>query len=457
MPSTNRIFRLLLVFGLMAVGSSPVPAQLPADIGLQPFVTGLDAAVGVKAAPDGSGRLFVVEQGGRVIVVDSDGTRNTEPFIDISSRVSFGGERGLLDLAFHPQYAVNGRFLLHYSAGGASLPPGTFAGDSVVAEFQVDPANPDRALPDPLRIVLTVRQDFANHNGGQIEFGPEGYLYVALGDGGSGNDPCNRAQTLDPAGLLDPGQSGCPSNAAAADPSRALLGKILRIDVDASTPAGANNLCGANLDGSAGYAIPTENPFAGTVDRCGEVLLYGLRNPWRFGFDRATGDLWIGDVGQNVWEEIDRVPWPLTGGDNLGWKPCEGRFARGSTTAPCALLDSLAPVLDYQHASGRCSVTGGYRYRGPVSSIAGRYLYGDFCTGELWFGREQGGGWTTDLFGPVGANIRSFGEDPAGNVYLVTGNALLRVIGEEILVDSFESPSAAVVANSRAVSTNPAQ
>jgi len=438
-------------FGLGALlATTAIPAQVPSDIRLEPFASGLSGAVGLKAPPDGSGRLFVVEQAGSVRIVESDGALRTLPFIDISSRVACCGERGLLDLAFHPEFATNGRFFLHYSAGGV-LPPGTGVGDTVVAEFAIDPLDPDRAVPDPVAIVLTAAQDFSNHNGGQMEFGPDGYLYLGLGDGGSANDPCNRAQTLDPAVIVT-------GNDCRSDRSVALLGKILRIDIDGATPAGANNLCAAAPDGSANYAVPPENPFFGQSGRCGEVLIRGLRNPWRFSFDRATGDLWIGDVGQNVWEEIDLLPWPLTGGQNLGWRPCEGQFAQGSTTNPCPLQGSTLPVLDYRHQTDRCSVTGGYRYRGPVTGLVGRYLFGDWCTGEIWAARLNGSDWVADALATVDtSSLRSFGEDAAGNVYAVTGSALLRFEGEAIFADGFESTPAPAASSPREVSTKPAQ
>ena len=435
--------RTLIARGLTALaassaillGSGPAVGQIPPDVTLDPVpgVSGLNGLLGIKHAGDGSDRLFLVQQNGTVRIVDAGGNLRTTPFLSLGNLVATNAsERGLLDIAFHPDYASNGRFYLHYSAG-SPLPPGAATGDTVIAEFTVT-ADPNVANNTPSRIVLTVRQDFTNHNGGQMRFGPDGFLYIGLGDGGSANDPCNRAQTIDPAAIVTGGS--CSS-----DPSVALLGKMLRIDVDGSTPAGSNNLCGANPDGSAGYAVPSNNPFADLANRCGEVYLYGLRNPWRWSFDRATGDIWIGDVGQGTWEELDLLVAPLAGGDNLGWDPCEGSFATGSTTTPCALSGSVLPALEYRRNNGNCSVTGGYRYRGPVNSLQGRYVFGDYCTGNIWFGRETGSGWVSELFSQEGFDLRSFGEDEAGRLYLARSGVLYRFNGLEtdlVFEDGFE-------------------
>jgi len=432
--------RLLLVLLATLPAASGI-AQIPPDVTLDavPGVDGLAAPLGIKHAGDDSGRLFLIEQGGTIRVVDGvldgTGTLLPEPLVDLGARVTAGGERGLLDIAFHPEFIVNGRFFLHYSAG-STRPAGTAPGDTIVAEF-TDNGDPDTPVTVPDRILLTVSQDFSNHNGGQMRFGPDGYLYLGLGDGGSGNDPCDRAQTLGPAELVNP--SSCGSGAPLND-SLALLGKLLRVDVDNTTPAGANNLCAAAGDGSANYAVPPENPFSDDAERCGEVLLYGLRNPWRWSFDRQTRDLWIGDVGQGTWEEVDLVEWPLVGGEDLGWKICEGSFARGSTTTACPNAGSVLPVIEYRRNDGNCSVTGGYRYRGPVGSLRGRYVFGDFCSGNIWFARDDGV-WQTELFQSID-NIRSFGEDEDGNLYVYSGSTLLRFNGDVTDVefaDGFES------------------
>ena len=418
-------------------------AQIPADVTLEPVpdISGLSLPLGLNHADDGSSRLFIVEQGGTVRVVAGDGTLLAEPFVDLGNRVTVGGERGLLDIAFHPQFATNGLFYLHYSAG-SNRPAGTAEGDTIVAEF-IDNADPADPVTTPERIILTVAQDFPNHNGGQMRFGPDGYLYLGLGDGGSGGDPCNRAQTLNPDNLLEPGEGICPTTAATLDPSRALLGKMLRIDVDSSTQATENtNLCGVGAGNAAEYAVPAENPFAGETSRCGEVLLYGLRNPWRWSFDRLTQNLWIGDVGQNTWEEIDLLEWPLAGGEDLGWKICEASWKIGSTTTSCPNAGSVLPVLEYRTGQNENrSVTGGYRYRGPINSLRSRYIYGDFNSGRIWFADDASGSWQAELFTTLGRGLRSFGEDEQGRVYVIANNDLLRFEGETdfIFADGFES------------------
>ncbi len=434
---------LLAILAIAVLHAGPASAQIPADVTLDP-VPGLpnfSTPVGLKHAGDGSGRLFVVELGGTVRVIDAGGSVLATSFVDLGSRVTSGGERGLLDLTFHPNYEVSGasgegKFYLHYSAGSVR-PAGTSTGDTVIAEF-TDNGDPDTAVTTPDRIILTVSQDFSNHNGGQMRFGPDGYLWIGLGDGGSGGDPCNRAQTLDPADIQTGG--GCGS-----DESVALLGKMLRIDVDTTTPAGSNNLCGANGDGSAEYAVPGSNPFAGGASNCGEIFYFGLRNPWRWSFDRQTDEVWIGDVGQNQWEEIDLVPAPLARGQNavdLGWRCYEGTSTY-TTAGPCPTPGTLFPVMEYSHsATGGCSVTGGYRYRGPIISLRGEYIFGDYCTGEIWFGDDNDGPWAFETFDTIGFGLRSFGEDEEGNVYAFDGSTLLRFNGDVtdiVFADGFES------------------
>ncbi|MBS3744671.1 MAG: PQQ-dependent sugar dehydrogenase, partial [Wenzhouxiangellaceae bacterium] len=249
-------------------------------------------------------------------------------------------------------------------------------------------------------------------------------------------DPCNRAQTLDPS--LAETAGDCKD-----DPSVALLGKMLRIDVNSSTQATENtNLCSVGAGNAAEYAVPTENPYADRDDRCGEVLLYGLRNPWRWSFDRATDDLWIGDVGQDQWEEINLLPAPADGtfetAENLGWNCFEGP-STFSTENDCPPPSPVFPVLEYDHAStGGCSVTGGYRYRGFIRSLRGRYIYGDFCSGNIWFADDDTGKWQEEEFTTGFSGLRSFGEDETGNVYAIAAGQLYRFIGEEIFIDSFE-------------------
>ena len=346
--------------------------QAATGLDLQLVVDGLKQPVFVTDAGDRSGRLFVVEQDGRILIL-KDGTLLEQPFLDLGDHVRSGGERGLLGLAFHPDFASNGRFFVDYTR----QPDGA----TVIAELHAGADSPDRAHPEQ-RVLLTVAQPYANHNGGMVGFGPDGYLYIGLGDGGSAGDPGNRAQDPD-----------------------VLLGKILRIDVDRGRP----------------YAIPEDNPFAGGGGRP-EIYALGLRNPWRFSFDRADRRLWVGDVGQNRIEEIDIVE----RGGNYGWRLMEGRSCYRPTSG-CERSGLELPVAQYQHERGRCSITGGYVYRGAaMPQLVGTYLSGDYCSGEI-FGLR--GGENPVLLDP-GLRIASFGEDAAGEVYVVDlAGAIYRIVG----------------------------
>ena len=453
-------------------GALPVPGDIPLT---QVVATGLSGPVGIFNAGDGSERLFVIQQGGAVRVVRNGNLINT-PFLTLSNAstqcaetvggalantgLSVGSETGLLGLAFHPQFESNGQFYLSFSG---NTPSAGADGDSIVARFTMsNPAADVVTASDLLScvIVLRVDQDFSNHNDGNIVFGPDGFLYFGLGDGGNGNDGCNRAQTLNPADLVDVG-TGCASDPSFTDPdgntipdrstiTRALLGKLLRLDIDGSTPAGANGLCGARLDGAANYAIPPSNPFAGADAQlaCDEVWHYGLRNPWRWSFDRQTNDLIIGDVGQDQWEEVDFLPASNTGGNNLGWRLCEGTHVRNSCTVSCALASSILPIIEYNNTNNFCtsstttpgaSVTGGYRYRGPDAALQGVYFYGDAGAIGLRYAIDNGGGnWTPPQTGTsiVTAGLPgitvAFGEDEGGAVYFLSGNTLWRIGGAPI-------------------------
>ncbi len=399
----------------------PFAPAVPDDISLEPvFPTDtFPGALGLLHAGNGSGQIYVVRQAGiieRFLPGDSAST-----FMSIPGPLSSGGERGLLGVAFHPDFADNRRFFVNYTAG-ADHPSGAASGDTIISEFST---NSTTGLGDPAseRVLMTIAQDFGNHNGGQIKFGPDGYLYIGLGDGGSGNDPCNRSQTLNPDDRVTAGS-------CREDISAALLGKMLRIDVDSTTPAGSSGLCAANANGSAEYAIPSDNPFVGE-DACAEVWSWGLRNPWRFSFDRETGDQWIADVGQSHWEEVNLERADNPGGDNYGWKVCEGNFERGSATEPCPLAESTLPVLDYATTQINCSITGGYRYRGPVASLQGAYIYGDYCSGRIWFAWQVGPNDFSEVeFSAEGFDLRSFGEDEDGNLYLVRAGGVWRFDGD---------------------------
>ncbi len=438
MPGIENLNDRALVRDWINQGAWPEPTEptIPDDVELTEVVPPdtFHLALGLVHAGDGSGRLFVVRQSGEIEVVEENGARST--FMDISDRLTSGGERGLLGLAFHPDFADNDRFFVNYSAGN-DHPSGASQGDTVISEFTVD--DNGNVNPDSERVLMTIVQDFGNHNGGNIKFGPDGYLYIGMGDGGSGGDPCNRAQTLDPDDILTGGS--CVDH-----PSAALLGKMLRIDVDNTTPAGNNNLCATDSDGSAEYAIPADNPFLPPLifsDRfeareferlggpCAEIWSYGLRNPWRWSFDRDTGDLWIADVGQAHWEEVNLEPADHGGGADYGWKLCEASFTYPAQTPPeqCS-HDHLFPVLEYPiNNQPECAVTGGYRYRGPVSSLQGLYIYGDYCSAKIWLGFQVGPNSFEELefdHGQDFSDLRSFGEDEDGHVYVVNDGGIWR-------------------------------
>lgn len=367
-----------------AVALDEVTPNLVA-IQLQPVLTGLSSPVFVTHARDGSNRLFVVEQGGIIKVLQPGATAPTE-FLNITSRVLSGGERGLLGLAFHPDYETNRRFFVNYTR--------QTDGATVIAEYRVSTGNPNVA--DTTEIIhLIIPQPFPNHNGGMIEFGQDGFLYIGMGDGGSANDPGNRAQNIEE-----------------------LLGKMLRIDVD--TP-----------DGSVPYSSPASNPFFGPTAGRDEIYAYGFRNPFRWSFDRQTGVLWAGDVGQGQREEIDNV----TLGGNYGWRIFEGTLCTNlGPTACTACGNCIPPVGEYSHTGGRCSITGGYVYRGTRQTFApGTYIFADFCTGEIF--RLNGS--APALLLDTSLGISSFGEDQAGELYVVDlGGSVFRIVNPNNSVDT---------------------
>lgn len=364
-------------------------------IGLRDLGIDLSWGVGVYSAHDGSGRLFVPERRGKIRII-RDGVKLPAPFLDVSQLITGGDnwEQGLLGMAFPPDYgAGSGHFFIYYT---------DVRGDSVLARYRVDPTNPDRADPNSAAVVLTVDQPFATHNGGQIAFGPDGYLYIGLGDGGSQGDPHNNAQN--PA---------------------VLLGKVLRIDVrgDASGAASGQAAFKTFLPAipvakSFTYAIPPDNPCAQTPDCRPEVWARGLRNPWRFAFDSQTGDLYIGDVGLSRYEEIDFQPASSAGGENYGWRLMEGPACYNPVQ--CDPTGLTLPVAQFGHEDGQCAVIGGAVYRGSaIPELQGVYLYGDLCTGKIWGLRRVQQGWTVTLLVDAPFRISSFGEDENGNLIAV--------------------------------------
>jgi glucose/arabinose dehydrogenase len=360
------------------------PAAL--RIRLDPVAGGLNAPLAVADAGDGSDRLFVVEQPGMIRLIQG-GVLAEAPFLDISRRIQSGNEEGLLGLAFAPDFPTDPRLYMDYT---------DLNGNTVVASFRVPTATPNQADPDSERILLQVDQPFPNHNGGALAFGPDGDLYIGMGDGGSGGDPLGNGQSL-----------------------TTLLGKILRVR------PGSQDLSGP------AYTIPPDNPFAGDPNARPEIFAYGLRNPWRLSFDRSTGDLWIGDVGQGDWEEVDR--WPAgdawASGPNFGWNIMEGLHCFNAQT--CHQDGLVPPVAEYDHGQG-CAIVGGYVGRDPDEpTLSGGYIFGDDCSGAIW-ALDAAKPAATDpvLLLDSGRMISSFGEDAAGRLYLtdLASGELLRVV-----------------------------
>ena len=371
----QRALSLVLILAA-AVISCPLLAQgKEPGIALAPYASGFSSPVYITHASDSSQRLFIVEQGG-VIRIVRNGVPNAVPFLDISDRVLFGGEQGLLSMAFPPGYAAKRYFYVNYTR----KPDGA----TIISRFRTT-ADPDIADPSVEEVIITVEQPFANHNGGQIAFGPtDGLLYIGMGDGGSGGDPQNFAQNL----------SDLTGNMR-------LLGKLLRIDVES---------------GLQPYAIPQTNPVI--EGRRTEIWALGLRNPWRFSFDRGTGDLYIGDVGQGLREEIDFQPASSAGGENYGWRILEGSlcFIPASDCSPPS--NYTPPVAEYDHSLG-CSVTGGTVYRGvEFPLLHGIYFFGDFCSGRIWSLKRVANTWQQLLLLDTGLNISTFGEDEEGRLYV---------------------------------------
>ena len=353
--------------------NTPIPETAVDQITLAPIVTeGLERPLYLTHAFDE--RLFILEQPGRIRIF-SDGALLEEPFLDLTARVdSVELEQGLLGLAFHPDYMENGRFYVNYT---------NLDGHTHISEFKVSDDNPNLADSDSEIVLLTIEQPYPNHNGGQITFGPDGYLYIGVGDGGSANDPLRAGQ----------------------DPTT-LLGTILRLDI--------NHVPGQ-------YAIPADNPFVTEDENRNEIWAWGLRNPWRFSFDRVTGDLFISDVGQNLWEEIDFQPAASSGGENYGWNIMEGLHCFNQET--CDNSGLIAPIHEYGRENG-CSITGGYVYRGEqFLELYGNYFFSDFCQGTFWrLFPESDGSWSVAEVLDTEYPIASFGEDFHGELYAFDHN-----------------------------------
>ena len=367
MTTTSTLWLAAALAGSLLIARQSAEAQ--ANFQLQPFASGLSSPVDITNA--GDDRLFVVEKRGAIRILDARGTLLPTPFLDIDPQVSAGSEQGLLGLAFHPDYATNGYFYVNYTNN---------SGNTRISRFTRNAANPNLADPASELIILAVTQPFSNHNAGYLNFGPDGYLYIALGDGVSFGDPGNRSQT-----------------------KTNLLGKVLRIDVDGASP----------------YAIPPDNPFVGDPTYAPEIWALGVRNPWRCSFDALTGDYWIGDVGQDNWEEVNVQPASSAGGENYGWRCYEGNSTYN--TSGCGPIGTYDfPVFVYPHnfTTGGISLTGGFVYRGTGNpTLYGKYIFCDYLSGNWWTLEDNGSGYTVTPLGPLQALISTFGEDAEGELY----------------------------------------
>ena len=359
-----------ILFALFLTGS--LNAQF--SIELENFASGFSSIVDLSNA--GDDRLFVVEQGGRIKIIDESGSTLPDNFLNIENKISSSnGEQGLLGLAFHPDYANNGYFCVNYTTGNLN---------TRISRFSVDVNNPNLADSNSEVVLLEFDQPFGNHNGGDLAFGPDGYLYIGTGDGGSGGDPQGNSQNR-----------------------QNFLGKLLRLDVTTNFSA---------------YTIPADNPFVNDDNTLDEIWAFGIRNPWRWSFDKLTGDLWMGDVGQNTREEINFQPANSTGGENYGWNCREGFIAFNNPSSACSgVTDFTEPVFDYQTGSSAgCSVTGGVRYRGcEYPALYGKYVFGDFCSGRFWTTDEVNGVWETEVALNSDLNISGFGEDVNSELYVL--------------------------------------
>jgi glucose/arabinose dehydrogenase len=367
-------------------------------ISLQSIATGFASPVEITNA--GDSRLFVVQKGGLIRILNADGTVNATPFLNLSAFVSTNSERGLLGLAFHPNYATNGYFFVNYT---------NLAGNTVIARYTVNASNPNIANTTET-ILMTITQPFANHNGGTIKFGPDGYLYIGMGDGGSGGDPGNRAQNIN-------------EN----------LGKMLRIDVNTTT--------------APFYSSPNSNPYVGVAGN-DEIWAIGLRNPWKFSFNRLNGDLWIADVGQDAIEEINKVVSPLpNSGINFGWRCYEGNST--FITSGCAPSSAMSfPFIQYTRFGGACSVTGGYYYTGSAyPNFQNNYFFTDYCDNKIRMVNNAGVITTTAAFS--GNNFVTFGEDINGELYIagITSGTVYKIIDSSLSNSNFNSESFSLFPN----------
>jgi glucose/arabinose dehydrogenase len=377
---------------------------------LQSYATGFSSPVDI-AHPANDTRLFVVQKGGLIRIVKpvgATGTVNTTPFLNLSTLVSTGSEQGLLGLAFHPNYATNGFFFVNYT---------NTAGNTVIARYSVSTTNPDISNTTAT-ILMTINQPSSNHNGGCLRFGTDGFLYIGMGDGGGAGDTSNYSQNL---------------TISTANPTRVYLGKMLRIDVDSTV-------------GALNYGYPATNPYISEAGKQ-EIWARGLRNPWKFSFNRLNGDLWIGDVGQGAKEEIDFIANPLPTGLNFGWRCYEGNSTYN--TAACAAMSTMTfPVAEYTHAGGACSITGGYIYTGSTyPNFANKYFFADYCLNRLGYVNATTNAITYTPNFTTSNNFTTFGEDLNGELYVTGGSVLYKITDSSLSNSEFEKNGFALYPN----------
>lgn len=370
------------------------------SIEIETFATGFNSTVDLTNA--GDERLFVVEQTGRIKIIDENGNTLPDNFLNIQNKISSGGgEQGLLGLTFHPDYANNGFFYVNYTSGNLN---------TRISRFSVTANDPNIADPNSEVVLLEFDQPFGNHNGGDLAFGPDGYLYIGTGDGGAGGDPQGNSQNR-----------------------QNFLGKLLRLDVTTNFSA---------------YTIPSDNPFVGDASTLDEIWAFGIRNPWRWSFDQLTGDIWMGDVGQNNREEINFQPASSTGGENYGWNCREGFIAFNDPASACSgVTDFTEPIFDYPTGNTvGCSVTGGIRYRGcEYPALYGKYVFGDFCSGRFWTTDNVNGVWVTEVAFNSNLSISGFGEDVHNELYVMSlGGTIYRVIGGDLATVNITADGAAL-------------
>lgn len=382
---------------LLTILSFAATTAFSQTIAIQSFANGFSNAVEIAHANDS--RLFVVQKGGLIRILNADGTINATPFLNLSSLVSTGSERGLLGLAFHPDYATNGSFFVNYT---------NTSGNTVIAKYNVSTSNPDVANT-AATVLMTITQPYSNHNGGTLKFGPDGYLYIGMGDGGGGGDPDNRAQN-----------------------TAEYLGKMLRIDVNSTI--------------APYYTSPATNPYVGIAGN-DEIWAIGVRNPWKFSFNRLNDDLWIADVGQNNIEEINKIASPQAAGLNFGWRCYEGTVAYN--TSGCASITTMTmPLTQYTHSDG-CSITGGYVYTGTLyPSFLNKYFFADYCENRIGYTNTTTGVITyTPYFTAQSNNFTSFGEDMNGELYVTNSSIIYKIVDTDLSTSAFGKEEFALYPN----------